>query len=212
MSRKEFDLGLYLITDSIGLSEDEFLQRIQAAVDGGVTIVQLREKDLSSREIYERAVKVFDICRGRVPLIIDDQADIALAVGADGVHVGASDLGVDVLRRVLGKDMIIGSTAKTVQWAQSEQLCGADYLGVGAVYPTSTKSDAAAISMQTFRSICDSVNIPIAAIGGLGCDNLDILKNSGADGIAVSSAIMRADDPKAAAKILKSKVKEILHL
>lgn len=207
----DFDLSLYLVTDSRGFSEQEFLERIDAAVCGGVTMVQLREKERSSRDLYDLAVKVLDICRNRhVPLLIDDRADIALAAGADGVHVGASDLSVDVLRAVMGKNIIIGSTAKTVEWALREQRLGADYLGVGAVYPTKTKADAAGIEMQEFRRICKSTDIPIAAIGGLGYDNIDILKDSGAKGIAVVSAIMQADDPQQAARLLKGKLEKIL--
>ena len=207
----EFDLSLYLVTDSRGFSEREFLERIDAAVRGGVTMVQLREKERSSREFYDLAVKVLQICRNRhVPLLIDDRADIALAAGADGVHVGASDLPVDVLRSILGDRMIIGSTAKNVEWALEEQQRGADYLGVGAVYPTKTKTDAAGIDMAEFRRICAAVEIPAAAIGGLNYENIDILKGSGASGAAVVSAIMQAADPQKAAEDIRSKLKKIL--
>lgn len=207
----DFDLSLYLVTDSRGFGEKEFLERIDAALCGGVTLVQLREKERGSRALYDLAVKVLDICRNRhVPLLIDDRADIALAAGADGVHVGASDLPADVMRNILGPKMIIGSTAKTVDWALREQRLGADYLGVGAVYPTETKTDAAGIELPELRRICESTDIPVAAIGGLNYDNIDILKGSGADGIAVVSAIMKAADPYEAARLLSKKLKIIL--
>ena len=207
----DFDLSLYLVTDSRGFNEQEFLERIDAAICGGVTMVQLREKERDSRALYDLAVKVLDICRNRhVPLLIDDRADIALAAGADGVHAGASDLPVDVLRNILGEKMIIGATAKTVEWALREQRLGADYLGVGAVYPTKTKTDAAGIEMTEFRRICDNTDIPVTAIGGLNYDNIDILRGSGADGIAAVSAIMKSEDPQKAARLLRSKIKYIL--
>lgn len=202
----KFDLSLYLVTDSRGMNGSEFLERVEAALRGGVTLVQLREKSISSREYYELALLVHKLCRRYgVPMLIDDRVDIAMAVGAEGVHVGSSDLGVDIIRKIAGNDMIIGSTAKSVSRALEEQAKGADYLGVGAVYPTATKTDAVGIDMEEFRRITDAVEIPVTAIGGLNGTNLDILNGSGVDGIAVVSAIMHADDPEAAARELKRK-------
>ncbi len=206
----DFDVSLYLVTDSKGMDEDEFCARVDAALCGGVTLVQLREKNITSREYYKRAKKLLDICRlHKVPLLIDDRADIALAVGADGVHVGKDDIPVCELRRMLGKDKIIGSTAKNITWALNEEKQGADYLGVGAVFPTSTKPEAQGIDMSEFRNICNQVSIPVVAIGGLNYGNIDILKNSGAEGVAVVSAIMSANDPMLAAKQLKEKINKI---
>lgn len=200
-----FDLSLYLVTDSSYHEEEEFLRRVEAACQGGVTLVQLREKDRGSRAYYDLACKVKAITdHYQIPLIIDDRVDVALACGAAGVHLGASDLPVSVARRIMGPDKIIGATAKTVPWAQDEVSQGADYLGVGAIYPTATKVTTVLTATDTLRDIIQAVPVPVVAIGGLDEDNCGILQGIPISGIAVVRAIMLADDPRqAAARLLE---------
>ena len=207
---KEFDSSLYFITDSTNYTEEEFLCRIEQALQGGVTLLQLREKERSTREYIELAEKVHTITkRYKVPLIIDDRIDVALAVDAEGVHVGASDMPVATARRLMGREKIVGATAKTVPWAKEAYEQGADYLGVGAIYPTTTKVKTVLTSTDTLREICKAVPIPVNAIGGLNKDNIDVLAEIPIAGICAVSAIMKADDPKWAATELKAKAKEL---
>ena len=207
---KEFDSSLYFITDSTNYTEEEFLCRIEQALQGGVTLLQLREKEKSTREYIELAEKVHTITkRYKVPLIIDDRIDVALAVDAEGVHVGASDMPVATARRLMGREKIVGATAKTVPWAKEAYEQGADYLGVGAIYPTTTKVKTVLTSTDTLREICKAVPIPVNAIGGLNKDNIDVLAEIPIAGICAVSAIMKADDPKWAATELKAKAKEL---
>ena len=207
---KQFDPSLYFVTDSTGFTEAEFLFRVEQALKGGVTLLQIREKDKSTREYIQLAEKVHAIAkRYNVPLIIDDRVDVALAMDAEGVHVGASDMSVATARRLMGKDKIVGATAKTVPWAQKAYEQGADYLGVGAIYPTTTKVKTVLTSVDTLRDICHAVPIPANAIGGLNKENIDILAGIPVAGICVVSAIMKADDPKTAAKELKARAKEL---
>ena len=193
---KKFDPSLYFITDSTGFTEEEFLYRVDQALQGGVTLVQLREKDKSTREYMELAKKVHILTKKHnVSLIIDDRVDVALAIDAEGVHVGASDMPV--------------ATAKTVPWAKEAYEQGADYLGVGAIYPTTTKVKTVLTSTDTLRDICNAVPIPANAIGGLNKDNIDILAGIPISGICVVSAIMKADDSKQAAEQLKARANEL---
>lgn len=206
---RKFDPSLYFITDSTNYSEEEFLYRVEEALKGGVTLMQLREKNKSTREYIELAEKVHEIAkRYNVPLIIDDRVDVALAIDAEGVHVGASDMPIATARKLMGEDKIVGATAKTVPWAKEAYEQGADYLGVGAIYPTTTKVITVLTAPETLNDICQEVPIPVNAIGGLNKDNIDILKGIPVDGICVVSAIMKADDPKLAATELKAKAKE----
>lgn len=205
---RKFDSSLYFITDSTKYNEEEFLYRVEEALKGGVTLLQLREKEKSTREYIELAQKVHALTkRYNVPLIIDDRVDVALAVDAEGVHVGASDMPVSTARRLMGEDKIVGATAKTVPWATEAYEQGADYLGVGAIYPTTTKVKTVLTSVETLRDICNAVPIPVNAIGGLNINNIDVLKGVPIAGICVVSAIMKADDPKKAAEELKTAVK-----
>lgn len=193
---RKFDPSLYFITDSTGFTEEEFLYRVDQALQGGVTLVQLREKDKSTREYMELAKKVHILTKKHnVSLIIDDRVDVALAIDAEGVHVGASDMPV--------------ATAKTVPWAKEAYEQSADYLGVGAIYPTTTKVKTVLTSTDTLRDICNAVPIPANAIGGLNKDNIDILAGIPISGICVVSAIMKADDSKQAAEQLKARAKEL---
>ena len=202
---KKFDSTLYFITDSSGFEEEEFLCRVEAALDGGATMLQLREKERSTREYLSLAKKVHAVSqRYGVPLIIDDRVDVALAADAEGVHLGQSDMPVDIARRIFGGNRIIGATAKTVEQAETAVRLGADYLGVGAIYPTTTKVKTVLTSTDTLDKICKAVDIPVNAIGGLNCGNIDILRGIGISGICAVSAIMKADDPKRAAAELKA--------
>lgn len=207
---RKFDPSLYFITDSTNYTGEEFLFRVEEALKGGVTLLQLREKNKSTREYIELAEKVHELTRRYdVPLIIDDRVDVALAVDAEGVHVGASDMPVATARKLMGEDKIVGATAKTVPWAKEAYEQGADYLGVGAIYPTTTKVITVRTSPDTLRDICHAVPIPANAIGGLNKDNIDILTGIPVAGICVVSAIMKAEDPKQAAIELKAKAKEL---
>lgn len=207
---KTFDTSLYFITDSTGYEENEFLARVEAALQGGVTILQIREKTKSTREYITLAEKVHALTKKyNVPLIIDDRVDVALAVDAEGVHLGAADMTVAMARKILGEDKIIGATAKTVPWAMDVAAQGADYLGVGAIYPTTTKVITVLTSTATLHDICNAVSIPVNAIGGLNKDNIDVLSGIPIAGICAVSAIMKADDPKTAASELKARAKEL---
>jgi len=207
---KKIDTSLYFITDSTNYDEKEFLFRIEAALKGGVTLLQLREKDKSTREYIELAEKVHAITKKyNVPLIIDDRVDVALAIDAEGVHVGANDMPVKTARKLMGEDKIVGATAKTVPWAIEAYEQGADYLGVGAIYPTTTKVKTVLTSTDTLCDICNAVPIPVNAIGGLNKNNIDVLKGIPIAGICVVSAIMKADEPKHAAEELKERAKEL---
>ena len=207
---KTFDTSLYFITDSTGYEENEFIRRVEAALQGGVTILQLREKNRSTREYIVLAEKVHDLTRKyNVPLIIDDRVDVALAADAEGVHLGAEDMTVATARRILGENKIIGATAKTVPWALDAAAQGADYLGVGAIYPTTTKVKTVLTSTETLRDICKAVSIPVNAIGGLNKDNIGALSGIPISGICAVSALMKAEDPKAAASELRARAKEL---
>jgi len=201
---KGFDTSLYFITDSTGYSETEFLQRIEAALQGGVSFMQIREKERTTREYLALAKKVHALTlQYGVPLIVDDRLDVAMAVDAEGVHLGQSDMPVATARKLWGQEKIIGATAKTVEQAQEAYNQGADYLGVGAIYPTTTKVKTVLTSVDTLRDICKAVPIPVNAIGGLNKENIDVLKGVPIAGICVVSAIMKAEDPKVAAEQLR---------
>ena len=207
---RNFDPRLYFITDSTPYEEDEFLRRVEQGLKGGATLLQLREKDKSTLEYIELAEKVHELAkRYNVPLIIDDRADVALAIDAEGVHVGTSDMPVAAARRLMGADKIVGATAKTVERAKEAYEAGADYLGVGAIYPTTTKVKTILTSTDTLLDICRAVPIPVNAIGGLNRDNIDILKGIPIAGICVVSAIMKADDPARAAAELAARAGEL---
>lgn len=210
MSMNNFDPSLYFITDSSGYEEEEFLWRVEQGLLGGATLLQLREKERTTREYIALAEKVHAIARKhRVPLIIDDRVDVALAVDAEGVHVGASDMPVAMARKLMGPGKIVGATAKTVPQARDAYEQGADYLGVGAIYPTTTKVKTVLTSTDTLRKICDAVPIPVSAIGGLNRDNIGVLTGIPIAGICVVSAIMKADDPRQAAGSLMEKAREL---
>lgn len=201
---KSLDMKLYFITDSTTVPSDCFLPVVEAACKGGATIVQLREKDKSTREYMDLAVATHEItARYGIPLIIDDRVDVALAIGAEGVHVGQSDMPVGIARKIMGPDKIIGATTKTIPQALEAYEQGADYLGCGAIYPTTTHVKTVITPVETLKGIVKAVPVPVNAIGGLNKDNIFVLKGSGIAGICVVSAIMKAADPELATRELK---------
>ena len=208
---KDLNTRIYFITDSTPYTEKEFLSRVGSALAGGVDLIQLREKERTTREYIDLAKKVHALAKQyNVPLIIDDRIDVALAAHTEGVHLGQSDMPVKTAREILGDDIIIGATAKTVEQALEAFEQGADYLGVGAIYPTTTKVKTVLTSTQMLDKICKAVPIPVNAIGGLNKDNIDVLKGIGISGICAVSAIMKAPDPENAVKELSQAVKDKL--
>lgn len=204
-------LLLYAVTDRAFVGKQTLLEQIEAALRGGVSIVQLREKSLPFDAFVSEAVLVRELCRRYgVPLIINDNVDVALQSGADGVHVGIEDAPVAEIRRKAGKDFIIGATAKTVRQAQFAEQSGADYLGVGAVFPSPTKANAVRITASQLCTICESVSIPAVAIGGITRENALTLQNCGVQGIAVVSALFSADDIESAAAALLQTAKAVI--
>jgi len=203
--RKE-DMVLYAITDRHWLNGESLYQQVEKALQGGVTFLQLREKKLDKELFMKEAREIKELCRKyKVPFIINDNVEIAKAIDADGVHVGQSDMEAGDVRKRLGADKIIGVSAKTVEQALLAEKHGADYLGVGAVFSTSTKTDATGVSHETLRDICQAVKIPVVAIGGITKDNVNELSGYGADGIAVISAIFAQENITEAAKDLKQR-------
>lgn len=204
-------LLLYAVTDRTWVGRQTLLEQIEAALAGGVTLVQLREKALPEETFLKEAIQVRALChRYGVPLLINDNVDIALQSGADGVHVGQEDAPVAAIRRRTGRDFLIGATAKTVQQARLAQESGADYLGVGAVFPSPTKQSARRITGEQLREICTAVSIHAVAIGGITRENLPQLRGSAASGIAVVSALFGAEDIQAAAQDLKREAQRVL--
>ena len=203
------DLTLYFVTDSTDKTEQEFLEIIEQSCEGGVTLVQLREKEKSGLEYFTLAEKVKQITdKHEIPLIIDDRVDIAMAVDAAGVHVGQRDIPVYAARKLLGENKIVGATAKTAAQARKAKEEGADYLGVGAIYPTTTKVVTIITEVSTLNEIVLQTGMPVVAIGGLNASNIHVLYDSMADGIAVVSAIMKSENPRDTAKALKRQVLE----
>ena len=211
MSCDRKDLILYAVTDRSWLNGQTLLQQVEDAIKGGATFIQLREKELGSEAFLEEAKVIQQLCRKyEVPFVINDNVDIAEAIGADGVHVGQRDMEAGDVRRRLGPDKIIGVSARTVEQALLAQAHGADYLGVGAVFPTGSKADAKELEHSTLKEICDAVNIPVIAIGGISRDNVTELKGTGICGVAVISAIFAQKDVEAAARDLRIQVEDML--
>lgn len=211
--KKQLDTTLYLVTDSSYHTEETFLRTVEEALKGGVTLVQLREKERSARDYLRLARRVKELTDWyQVPLLIDDRVDVAAAADAAGVHVGQSDIPAAEARKILGPDKIVGATAKTVEQAVEAYQQGADYLGVGAIYPTTTKVKTVLTKVSTLEEICRAVPIPVNAIGGLNAGNMDILAGTHIAGICVVSAIMKAETPGKAAAELKEKILQLLKI
>lgn len=206
----EKDLALYLVTSREGLSDHAFLQVIELACQNGVSMVQLREKTATTREFYDLALKVRDITTTyKVPLIINDRVDICLAVDADGVHIGDSELPVYVTRQLIGSKKILGVSTKSVLQSQQAQEEGADYLGIGTIYPTTTKHDTQSISMSELTEMVDSVSIPVVAIGGIKEVNIMTFQNTGISGVAIVSDIMQSRDVSKKVIALNQLIQEV---
>lgn len=207
---ENIDYSLYLVTNSKNKRNQEFLDIIEESIKGGVSIVQVREKELDLIPFYEKAKAVKEITdKYNIPLIINDRLSIAIGLGADGAHVGQDDIDGSIARDILGPDRILGISAQTVEQAKKAEKDGADYIGCGAVFPTSTKEDADSVSIEEFKKIKEAVNIPVVAIGGIKIDNVKDLKCTNADGISVVSAIMDAEEPKEASEKLLEEFKKI---
>lgn len=197
-------LLLYAVTDRAWTGRQTLSEQIEDALKGGVTIVQLREKNLDFESFVNEATEVKKIClKYNVPLIINDNVRVALKSGADGVHVGLDDMSVKDIRELVGRDFIVGATAKTVTQAKKAEDEGADYIGVGAVFPSPTKTNAIRITVNELKEICDCVSIPAVAIGGINRDNMKEISGGGMKGVALVSAIFGADDIESECKILK---------
>ena len=204
-------LKLYAVTDRSWLGSETLYEQVEKALKGGVTLVQLREKTLDEAAFEKEGQELLELCHHyNVPLIINDNVELAKKIHADGVHIGQSDMEIKNARELLGADKIIGVTAKTIEQAKAAETAGADYLGSGAVFGTSTKTDAKPMELDLFQEICESVTIPVVAIGGLNKEHLELLKGTGVDGIAVVSALFAADDIEKAAEELKEAVKKVL--
>lgn len=198
------EMTLYAVTDRTWTKEMTLMEQVKEALEGGITFLQLREKHLSEEEFIQEAKEMKELAKSyHVPFVINDNIKVALAVDADGVHIGQDDMSVEEARKLLGNDKIIGVSAHNVEEAKKAQKGGADYLGVGAVCATSTKEDANVVSKEEIRKICDATDIPIVAIGGIKKDNILTLKGTGVDGVAVVSAIFAADDIKEDTKQLR---------
>lgn len=211
MKCKNSDLLLYAVTDRHWLNGRTLYEVVKESLDGGVTFLQLREKKLEEDKFLEEAKELQKLCRSYdVPFIVNDNVDIAIEMGADGVHVGQSDMKADDVRQKIGPDKILGVSAQTVEQALEAERNGADYLGVGAVFPTGSKDDADDVSFETLKNICNAVSIPVVAIGGITNENIKKLKDSGICGIAVISAIYAQENIVKATKELKKSVKDII--
>ena len=205
------DLLLYAVTDRHWLGEETLYQQVEKALKGGTTFVQLREKTMEQEAFLQEAIEIKELCRKyHVPFVINDNVDIAIRMDADGVHVGQSDMEAGDVRAKLGPDKIIGVSAQTVEQALLAQERGADYLGVGAVFPTGSKDDADDVSHETLKAICDAVDIPVIAIGGISKNNVEELAGTGICGIAVISAIFAQKDIEASTKELLELTKKTI--
>ncbi|MFE4074328.1 thiamine phosphate synthase [Peribacillus sp. YIM B13477] len=208
MKKSQIDLSLYLVTEE-SIAIEELTKIIAESVSGGVSIVQLREKNNSSLSFYEKASALKQLLNEfSIPLIINDRVDIALAVGADGIHIGQDDLPLPVVKKMIPEDMIVGVSVSTLEEALEAERNGADYIGVGSVFPTKTKQDATLMALEDLGEICRGVSIPAVAIGGITADNISALSDSGLSGTAVVSAIMNADNPKTASESLLKIIKD----
>lgn len=195
---------LYAVTDRTWLNGESLYEQVEKAIKGGATVVQLREKNLDEESLLSEALEIQALCKKyKIPFIINDHVEIAKKINADGVHVGQSDGKAENIRAMLGDEKILGVSAQTVEQALLAEKAGADYLGVGAVFPTGSKPDADDVSFDTLKEICSAVSISVVAIGGISAKNAEMLKNSGISGIAVISAIFAAEDIESATKKLR---------
>ncbi len=204
-------LLLYAVTDRTWLDGETLCEQVEKAIKGGATFVQFREKNLDEESFLSEASEIQKLCRNyNIPFVINDDVEIARKINADGVHVGQSDMKAGNAKAILGRNKILGVSVQTVEQALLAEKEGADYLGVGAVFPTGSKADAEDVSLDTLKEICSAVSIPVVAIGGIGAGNVSKLENSGIAGIAVISAIFAADDIVSATETLKKLTKKVV--
>jgi len=204
-------MRLYAVTDRAWVGRQSLYEQVAFALKGGVTCVQLREKELEAEAFLQEAIALSALCRQQgVPFFINDNVEIAIKCHADGVHVGQEDMKAAQVRQLVGKDMVIGVSVHTVDEALDAVKNGADYLGVGAMFSTSTKSDADVLSMETLREICAAVDVPVVAIGGIGKDNIAQLAGTGVDGVALVSAIFACDDIERECRLLRRLSEEMI--
>lgn len=213
ITKKDLDYSLYLVTDSMLMSTDTLEEAVEQAVLGGCTMVQLREKTASSLDFYHTARSVKKITeKYHIPLIINDRLDIALAAGVDGIHIGQNDLPAPVVRKIIGKDMLLGVSVSDLSQAVRAAEEGADYLGVGAVFATGTKNDASLVAMEELYRIRKGVDLPIVVIGGINSQTAECFATSGIDGFAVASGILSRKDITEAAKELSGLFRELVRI
>lgn len=202
--KEEIDYTVYLVTNNKNKTEEEFLNIIEEAIKGGTSIIQIREKTANTKAFYELAIKVKEITKKyNVPLVINDRIDLALAIDAEGVHIGQDDMPAKVAREIIGPNKILGVSAATIDEAKQAEVDGADYIGTGAVFQTSTKNDASTITKEELKYIVQSINIPTVAIGGISLDNAKELIDTEIAGFSVVSAIMESNNPKEASEKLR---------
>lgn len=207
---KSDSLLLYAVTDRSYLGKKSLKEKVEEIIEGGATFIQLREKNLKDEALLEEAIEIQALCKkAKIPFVINDDVDLAIKINADGVHVGQNDMEAKKVRELLGPDKILGVSAQTVQQALLAEEMGADYLGVGAVFPTNSKDDAQEVSFDTLKAICDAVQIPVIAIGGISQSNVLELKGSGIVGVAVISALFAPEDSRLATQELKAKVQAL---
>ena len=200
----KYDFTLYLVTDRDLMSTHTLKEAVEQAILGGCTMIQLREKEATSLDFYNQAMELRLLtAHYHIPLIINDRVDIALSVNADGVHIGQSDIPANIVKKIVGDNMLLGVSATSIQEAIRAEEDGADYLGVGAMFPTGTKKDAQTVSKNELKQICKAVSIPVVAIGGINAQNASLLAGTGISGLAIVSAIISQPDIKQAAKSLK---------
>ncbi len=207
---KSDSLLLYAVTDRSYLGKKSLKEKVEEIIEGGATFIQLREKNLKDEALLEEAIEIQALCKkAKIPFVINDDVNLAIKINADGVHVGQNDMEAKKVRELLGPDKILGVSAQTVQQALLAEEMGADYLGVGAVFPTNSKDDAQEVSFDTLKAICDAVQIPVIAIGGISQSNVLELKGSGIVGVAVISALFAPEDSRLATQELKAKVQAL---
>lgn len=210
VEKVEYKYPLYLVTDEKACKGKDFYESVEASIRGGAKIVQLREKNMDTRDFFKRALKLKEICHKHgVDFVINDRLDIAMAVDADGVHLGQSDMPIEKAKEILGHKKIIGISAKNMEEALEAQKYGADYIGVGAIFATDTKKDSGLVDLETLKEMTDQINIPVLAIGGIGLGKLGYLKDTGIDGICVISDILGSDDPEKRARELLEEYRSI---
>lgn len=205
------NLLLYAVTDRKWLGDRKLVDDVEKSLKGGVTILQLREKELNNEEFLKEELEIKEICKKyRVPFIVNDNVEVAIKSDADGIHVGQKDMVAKDVRKLIGENKILGVSAQTVEQALLAEKMGADYLGVGAIFSTDSKSDAESVDISTLKEICERVKIPVVAIGGISKDNISLLKNSGIVGVAVISAIYGEDNIEIATEELKNILKKVV--